>query len=225
MIAKLNAIQMAYSNHITSPALSSGATDRGIIPRDLVSTGARTLGNMAAYAQARDVRMSVVVADLIRGCSMRRESLLLAQADAATRQSVADAAFLAESAQFLDHTNQRVAKLLGAWPKSPRLQLPLYSAQYDEFTDFLQQEPMCQQVSSTNAAWMQTGCNAYAVNFDRARLFLSSLPNSIRLYAVTLQSNGAPAALITRLQGELAAGKVREAVSTYDAAVRAVDGG
>jgi hypothetical protein len=223
--ARLGALQVAYANQLATPALGAGVAERGLREADLVSTGARTLGNMAAYAQARDVEMSKVVADLIRGCDRRREALVLAQANEATRQAFADAAHLVESTKFLDEANKRIAALLGAQPKSPTHKLPFYSAQYDDFTSFLQLEPMCQQVSSSNSSWMRTGCNAYAVNFDRARLFLNSLPSYIKLYSVTLRDNGAPENLLSSIQSDLSAGNLRRAVSTYDAAVRLVDGG
>jgi hypothetical protein len=222
--ARLRAVQTGYDARVNSGMLMEGMVERALRPADLVSKGVRTLANMAAYAQARDAEMSRAVADLIRGCGERRQALIIARANEATRKAFASAAFLAESTKFLDQANQRIAKLLGAWPKSSRLKLPLYSDQHDEFVSFLQLESTCQQVSSTSSTWMQTGCNAYSVNFDRARSFLSSLPNLIKLYSVTLRENGAPESLLTRIQSDLTAGKLRDAVSTYDSAVRLVDG-
>jgi hypothetical protein len=222
--ARLQAIQVAYSNHLHAGALSAGIAERGLVEADMIGSGARTLGSMLAYGQARDIEMSRAVSALIAGCGQRREALILAQAEEATRTAVANAAHLAESTKFLEEATQRIAILLGTRPKSPTLNLPLYSVQYDDFMSFLQLEPMCQQVSSTNSSWMQTGCNAYAVNFDRARSFLNSLPNSIRLYIAVLRNNGAPETLLTSIQSDLSAGNVRAAASTYDTAVRLVDG-
>ncbi|WP_342379108.1 hypothetical protein NVS55_06765 [Myxococcus stipitatus] len=199
---------------------------RGLLMGDLVDGELEMLGGIAGYSDSRRRKVLTAVDRLLEGMKQRRDALIGLEADAATRQSLADAAFLTASQRFLDDVTARSTQLWKVAPKSTVLKLTFLSEKFDQMESYLQFEPACAPPAAGQRSWRETGCVAMRRDFSRVRTWMTStLPGTLRLNVAMMRNAGTvPAALLLEVEAKLAAGQLKDAATVHDAALRKSDG-
>ncbi|NMO20262.1 hypothetical protein HPC49_22685 [Pyxidicoccus fallax] len=199
---------------------------RGLHMGDLVRGELQMLGGIEGYCDSRRRKVLSAVDRLLEGMKQRRDALIGLEANEATRQALADAAFLTASQRFLDDVTARSTQLWQVAPKSTRLKLSFLSAKYDQMESYLQFEPACAPPQDGARSWREAGCVAMRRDFSRVRTWMTStLPGTLRLNVSMMRSaGGVPAALLTDVEAKLAAGQLKAAAVAHDAALNVSDG-
>ncbi|QQR45749.1 hypothetical protein JKA73_06355 [Myxococcus xanthus] len=199
---------------------------RGLHMGDLVDGELEMLGGMRGYCETRRRKVLTTVDRLLEGMKQRRDALIGLESNEATRQALADAAFLSASQRFLDGVTARSTQLWQVAPKSSALKLSFLSEKFDQMESYLQFEPACAPPTAGQRSWRETGCVAMRRDFSRVRTWMSStLPGTLRLNVAMMRNAGTvPAALLAEVEAKLAAGQLKAAASVHDAALRVSDG-
>ncbi|RKH36532.1 hypothetical protein D7Y13_00265 [Corallococcus praedator] len=199
---------------------------RGLRMGDLVDGELEMLGGIEGYAGSRLRKVLTGVDTLLEGMKQRRDALIGLEANAATRQALADAAFLTASQRFLDDVTSRSTKLWQVAPRSTVLKLSLLAEKFDQMDAYLQFEPACAPPQAGQRSWREAGCVAMRRDFSRVRSWMTStLPGTLRInVAMMRQAGTVPAALLTDVEAKLATGQLKTAAMVHDAALRVSDG-
>ncbi|AGC42663.1 hypothetical protein MYSTI_01315 [Myxococcus stipitatus DSM 14675] len=199
---------------------------RGLVMGDLVDGELEMLGGIEGYCDSRRRKVLTAVDRLLEGMKQRRDALIGLEADAATRQAMADAAFLTASQRFLDDVTARSTQLWKVAPKSTVLKLSFLSEKFDQMESYLQFEPACAPPAAGQRSWRETGCVAMRRDFSRVRTWMTStLPGTLRLNVAMMRNAGTvPAAMLLEVEAKLAAGQLKDAATVHDAALRKSDG-
>ncbi|WP_338863074.1 hypothetical protein [Myxococcus stipitatus] len=195
------------------------------IPRvNLTERSGAILNSVTSYTDARYARVADAVKKLLASLSERQGALVTSQANASTRQTLANAAMLTASETFLANANTRTTALWQMPPKSTKLKLFFLAGKHVDFESILQLEPLCLHVSPTSTAWMETGCIALRRQFTSARNYVNTtLPNMVRLNVTQMRRAGVSETLLADVETHLANSNLRQAVLSHDAALRASD--
>ncbi|MBM7112135.1 hypothetical protein [Archangium primigenium] len=187
---------------------------------DLTRHSAEVLQSMGGYTDARYARVAAAVKKLLEGLRLRREALVVSQSDETTRQSLANAATLKASEDFLAEANARTQALWKLPPRSSKLKLFFLAQKHVDFESILQLEPVCLNATP----WMDSGCVALRRQFGSARGYLNTtLPNMVRSNIVSLRRSGVSENLLKDIEKYLTAANLRQAVIAHDVALRASD--
>jgi hypothetical protein len=194
----------------------------GAVSPDMTSGALRSLDAMLGYVQRRVARGDATTTSLLSGIAMRRQALVLLQADQVTRDTAARARLLRASSDFSEGARARAVALRQASPVSARLKLPYLASRCGQLKALLQLEPLCETSSSS---WREGGCASLRERFAAAKSYLATtMPQEIRTGLATMRARGVDAGLLDAAQARLDAGDVAGAVRAYDAAVRSAEG-
>jgi hypothetical protein len=189
---------------------------------DMTSGALHSLAGMEVYVAQRSARNDATANSLLDGAEVRRQALITLATSEATRATLAQTRLLAASTTFNDDSTARIAALWKSPPTSTKLKLPYLADRYDQFTTFLQVEPLCDASSS---AWRETGCIALRRNFNTARTYQQkTIPMLITMGVSTMRSKGVDPTLLNAVQAKLTAGDVKAAAVAYDTAVHSSEG-
>jgi hypothetical protein len=218
--AEVQAFAVSYQDAIL-PHEAFLATHGAALP-DMTSGGLRSLNAMLGYVQQRGARSDATATSLLGGIAMRRQALILLQANETTRAAAARSRLGRASAIFEEEARARAALLAKAPPVSEKLKLPYLAARHDELRALLLLRPLCE---ASSASWREGGCAALRERFDEARTAIeATLPRQIASGVRTMRERGVDAALLQAVQDKLDAGDGKGAAIAYDAAVRASEG-
>ncbi|XXY53732.1 hypothetical protein WME91_21600 [Sorangium sp. So ce269] len=218
--AELQAFAVAFEEAI-APHEEFLATHGAVTP-DMTSGALRSLSAMLGYAQRRVARSDATATALLGGIAMRRQALLVLQADEGAREAIARSRLRKASEVFGEGARARAAALSAAPPVSARLGLPLLAARCGELAALVQLRPLCE---ASEASWREAGCAALRGRFDAAEAELrTGLPRKIAAGLAVLREKGMAAAALDAAQARLDAGDVKGAAIAYDAAVRGAEG-
>ncbi|QSQ12443.1 hypothetical protein [Myxococcus landrumensis] len=216
--------QLHVEHHRKMDPYAAFLTQNNIPRVDLTARSGVILNSIASYTDARYARVSEAVKKLLAGLTERQGALVASQANADTRQTLANAAMLKASETFLANANTRTTALWQMPPKSTKLKLFFLSAKHVDFESILQLEPLCMHVSPTSTAWMETGCIALRRQFTSARNYVNTtLPNMVRLNVTQMRRAGVSETHLADVETHLANANLRQAVLAHDAALRASD--
>ncbi|SEU37837.1 hypothetical protein SAMN05443572_112255 [Myxococcus fulvus] len=220
-----NALSQLQTLHQARLAHYADFTTRHAIPQvNLTERSGVILNNIAGYSDARYARVAEVVKKLLQGLTQRQTALVAAQADLATRQTMANAATLKASQEFLASANARTTALWQLPPRSQTLNLFFLATKHVDFESILQLEPLCLHVGPNATGWMESGCIALRRQFTSARNYLNTtLPNMVRLNVTQMRRAGVNEALLVDVETHLNNGNLRQAVLSHDVALRASD--
>jgi hypothetical protein len=180
------------------------------------------MGGVVSYAEGRQQRVNDAVREIFDGLRRREQVLVVAAADAATRDAIRASIAANTEADFLDEITRRVTELWTSPPTTPILKLPLLGERVGVMQAFLPLEDLC--AASTAATWRVPGCQKVAIELPKVRKYLSQqLPFTIRYGIPKLRAAGVPEAELAEIDADLTAGRVTAAVHRYDAALRAVE--
>ncbi|WP_244227405.1 hypothetical protein [Corallococcus aberystwythensis] len=199
---------------------------RGLRMGDLVVGERKMVEGIEGYCEARKRKTLTTLERLLEGMKQRREALIALEADQATRQALADEAFLTASQRFLSDVTPRSTQLWQVAPKSTVLKLSFLSEKFDQMESYLQFEPACAPPAAGTRSWREAGCVAMRRDFSRVRSWrTSTLPGTLRLnVAMMRQAGSVPAALLAEVEALTAAGQLKAAATVHDAALRVSDG-
>ncbi|NRD44544.1 hypothetical protein [Corallococcus exiguus] len=199
---------------------------RGLIMGDLVVGERKMVEGIEGYCEARKRKTLTTVERLVEGMKQRREALIALEADQATRQALADEAFLTASQRFLSDVTTRSTQLWQVAPKSTVLKLSFLSEKFDQMESYLQFEPACAPPAAGTRSWREAGCIAMRRDFSRVRSWrTSTLPGTLRLnVAMMRQAGSVPAAMLAEVETLTTAGQFKAAATVHDAALRVSDG-
>jgi hypothetical protein len=193
----------------------------GAAAPDMTSGALRSLNAMLGYVQRRVARSDATATSLLSGIAMRRQSLVLLQADEATRAAAAQARLVRASSTFGAGARARLDALRQASPASARLKLPYLTARAGQTKALLQLEPLCEASSS----WREGGCASLREQLAAAKSYFgTTLPREIWTGLARMRTRGVDAGLLDAVQARLDAGDVMGAVRAYDAALRSAEG-
>ncbi|AFE04955.1 hypothetical protein COCOR_02976 [Corallococcus coralloides DSM 2259] len=199
---------------------------RGLLMGDLVVGERKMVEGIEGYCEARKRKTLTTVERLVEGMKQRREALIALEADQATRQALADEAFLTASQRFLSDVTTRSTQLWQVAPKSTVLKLSFLSEKFDQMESYLQFEPACAPPAAGARSWREAGCIAMRRDFSRVRSWrTSTLPGTLRLnVAMMRQAGSVPAAMLAEVETLTTAGQFKAAATVHDAALRVSDG-
>jgi len=189
---------------------------------DMTSAALRSLNSMLGYIQRRMARSDATAITLLDGLAMRKQALTLLAQSQPFRDKVAQAEMLKAGAVFKADAEARVDAFTAGPPMSTTMKLPYLAARYDQLTQMLQIEPLCDPASSS---WREDGCVLLRASFPDAKAYLkTTLPALIHAGIATMRAQGMDAMLLDAAQSKLDVGDVKSAAMAYDAAVRSTEG-
>ncbi|MFB1484142.1 hypothetical protein [Corallococcus sp. RDP092CA] len=193
---------------------------------DLVVGERKMMEGIEGYCEARIHKTLTTVDRLLEGMKQRRDALIALEANQATRQALADEAFLTASQRFLSDVSTRSTQLWQLAPKSTVLKLSFLSEKFDQMESYLQFEPACEPPAAGTRSWREAGCTAMRRDFARAKTWrTSTLPGTLRLnVAMMRQAGNVPAAMLAEVETLTTAGQLKAATTVHDAALRVSDG-
>jgi hypothetical protein len=196
----------------------------GVRVPEIADAATRSLGNMASYCDLRRDAFATAASRLLEGIRARREALVSQNVSQATRETIEQGAMLKASQEFLDQATAHALVESTLPPKSERLKLPLLSEKYDRLQQIIQLEESCAVANQAPTSWMQAGCISLARTIGKARAFVQiGVPPTIRIALPVLRREGVAPALIADIEAHLAAGRTRQAIASYDVAVRSTE--
>jgi len=218
--ATMSQLELRYRARI-GPYASFLETNVGPAPR-LSVVAQRSLSGITAYCEQRRTQTNSLVSHLLRGIEARRDALVAAAADAATRTTFKQNAHLKASAAFLDEATLRNNEISKVPPRTAKYGFALWAEKYDQYISVLELEPLCgAQNNPARPSWRDTGCISFRRSFSRARTYTTStIPQMIRLTIPQLRTKGVPESLLSEIQSALAQNRVRDAALNYDSAAR-----
>jgi hypothetical protein len=152
------------------------------------------LARMTEYLDERQRRLGGAAAQVMEGLVTRKDALILAARDQATRQTIDDASRARAAAEFLGEATRRVDQVWRAQPVVAGVEL--LGARYQEVLALLQTEALCNVAEAP--PWQSSGCGTYQRNRSRATAYLRTLPRVLRRGRDTLAGRGAAAGLWRR---------------------------
>jgi len=216
-------VRMVDGNYRTAlePYAALFTTEAMNVP-DMTAGCLSSLEAMLAYIQARTTRSDATANALLEGIAVRRQALIVLGTDQATRDTLAQAELLKASTALNDEATARIDALWKTPPMSVKLKLPYLADRYDQFTTFLQLQPLCDASSS---AWRETGCVALRRHFNTSQSYLANtIPTLIKMGINMMRAKGVDGSLLDAALAKLATGEVKAAATLYDAAVRSSEG-
>ncbi len=218
--ASMSQLETQYRARL-DPYASFLETNFGTAPQ-LSLVAQQSLSSITAYCEQRRLQTNALVSNLLRGIAARRDAFIAVAADAKTRTTFQQDAFLKASTAFLDEATARNTEISKVPPRTTKYGFPLWTDKYDQYVSVLELVPLCgAENDTTRPSWRDAGCASFRRSFGRARTYTTvTIPQLIGFTLPQLRSKGVAESLLGDIQTALVQGRVRDAAAQYDSAAR-----
>jgi hypothetical protein len=163
------------ASDVHSAAASFGAVRaQGIDVPPLSENVAGATDAMATWAELRKADVRALAQDIVSGLFERKEALLQAATDDATRDTFVKTRLLKASQLFTEEQTRRSEELLRLPPRTMRLKAPLLAEKLDAAIAYAQLRTTCDGSPLDAVAWRFAGCQILVRNANEHRAALAS---------------------------------------------------